>query len=360
MPVASRATTLVSKCGVIVLLTLFFLLYCIKKQSTPIVISRGLETASQKPIDATVSNHTVHLHTQERISTEEYCKEVNSGQEREKCIELMVSRFGIATAVSSNHYEEVLDMIGSVQRLLPMMPGARLIVYDLGMTVEQSTKISQMCNTELRRFNFSKYPAHVNNKRLTQFAWKPLIVKEMMDEQFEVIMWGDASGRLLSPLQQHLIPYFLEAKLPFVTTSHYTKIPSVQLTHNQTLLYLNMTRERMRGFIEVQATCWVVWITEKTKRLLNAWVDCALHEDCIAPAGAMVWGRGCILNKLGKLDVIEFSGCHRFDQSALNVILVREFGIDIRKTVLPEGEFSWKKSISVFRKASHNYPVKFC
>ena len=271
-------------------------------------------------------------------------------------IKQLLSKLVIVTAFSSDHFKEGLDMIGSVQRQLYSMPGAKLVVYDIGMTDRQKRTISGMCEVELRLFNFSQYPAHVSMQNLKQYAWKPLIVDEVSNT-FEVIMWGDASVRLLSPLQD-ILSYLLEADLPFFATSHHRLSYCVELTHKQTLKYLNMTAEKMKGFQEVQAGCWVTWITNKTKRFLNAWTDCALNRNCIAPEGAKLYVHpGC---KYGDVNSTTFSGCHRFDQSALNVLLVREFGKDIRKSIIPGGKYSWKKTFTIAKKPTYDYPVQQC
>ena len=107
----------------------------------------------------------------------------------------MLKRLVITTAVSSNHFSEVQSLIGSVQKV---MPQTKLVLYDLGMTANQRDNVSKMCGIELRTFNFTKYPEHVSPDRLMNYAWKPLIVYEL-NKKYEVVMWGDASLRLLKP-----------------------------------------------------------------------------------------------------------------------------------------------------------------
>ena len=283
---------------------------------------------------------------------QELCK---GGKTRTNCIDIMVERLVIATGISSNHYQEAMaGMIGSVQR---MMPKTKIIVYDLGLTVEQRDNVSRTCGVELRTFNFTKYPDHVSPGTLNNFAWKPLIAAELSKE-YEVIMWGDSSVRLLEPLQKHVFPHFLDVELPFVGTLAYAVI--VQMTHNKTLEYLNVSRESMKGLRTIQGGCWVVWFNDKTKRLLNSWVDCALHKECIAPEGSK---KGpCNQRKLGLTrNDVNYCGCHRFDQSALDVILFRDFGKTIWKTALQDGNFHWKETFAIHRGSKkQEYPVAYC
>ena len=60
-------------------------------------------------------------------------------------------------------------------------------------------------------------------------------------------------------------------------------------------------------------------------KILEPWVDCVLHKECIAPEGAEL-----TCNKTNGLNAkVVYSGCHRYDQSAHNMILVREFGLSV-------------------------------
>ena len=289
------------------------------------------------------------LETPPRVPTiKELCK---GDRNRSNCVDILLERLVIATGISSNHYQEAMaGMIGSAQR---MMPKTKIIVYDLGLTAEQRDNLSRICGVELRTFNFSKYPDHVSPKTLLEFAWKPIIAGELSKE-YEVIMWGDSSVRLLEPLQKHVFPHFLDVDHPFVATS--VSIDIVPMTHNKTLEYLNVARESMRNLTTIQAGCWVIWLTEKTKRLLNSWADCALHKECIAPEGATVGG--CDLG-LARQDV-HYCGCHRYDQSALDVILFREFGKEIWKTALQDGDYFWRETFVVHRTTKQEYPIAYC
>ena len=62
------------------------------------------------------------------------------------------------------------------------------------------------------------------------------------------------------------------------------------------------------------------------------WVDCAEHVECISPKGAK---RGPCNWKL-KPDYL-YVGCHRYDQSALNVLLMREFGPSLPDIIKNKG-----------------------
>ena len=67
------------------------------------------------------------------------------------------------------------------------------------------------------------------------------------------------------------------------------------------------------------------------KQILYALVDCALHEEYIAPSGALPNAYGCDMNKhrqqksqIKSIEQVEYIGCHHFHQSALTSVLERE------------------------------------
>ena len=235
-------------------------------------------------------------------------------------------------------------MIATVQAV---MPEVKLIVYDLGMTSQQRATVLRMCGVELRTFDFAKYPQHVRD--LFKYAWKPIIAHELVRD-YEVVMWGDASVRLLKPLQEYILPYLLDIEAPFVGTKYNTTI--VQWTHSGTLNYFNMTRESMQGLLTLQAGCWVLWSTKRMKSLISNWEDCALHEECIAPEGTHVCN---CKKKTWNRQEVDYCGCHRFDQSALNIILTQEFGKEVYKTV-----FENNNTFEVKYAHNKNCTIKYC
>ena len=128
------------------------------------------------------------------------------------CIDFFYCKLVVVTAISSNHYNEVQDMIASVQKFLP---STKLIVYDLGLSAEENEKVQQHCNIEVRPFVFEKYPPHTKN--LETYAWKTFIIEEIASE-YEVVFWGDASVRVMGPFfAEKVFPFLL--KFPFVAGS---------------------------------------------------------------------------------------------------------------------------------------------
>ncbi len=235
------------------------------------------------------------------------------------------------TATSSNHFRESHNLIGSIQQ---EMPGAKVIIYDLGLIASQVTEVHKMCNVELRPFNFQKYPAHVTPHTLMNYAWKPLIIREVSLE-YEIVVWSDTSIRFHASLKKHIFPYFLTTNLTLVgipfrksllsTTKNSHNI--AQVTHDASIAYFNLTRTALTRLPPIQCTFLTFWMSnDSVEKVVKEWAECAMHELCIAPEGATVGNFGICKKEFGGPEATHYSGCHRFDQSALNLILYKHYG----------------------------------
>ena len=260
----------------------------------------------------------------------------------------LYDRLVVVTAFSDNHFEEAKDMIASMQTCLP---DKKIIVYDLGLTSKKKEEVYKYCNVELRSFPFEIYTQpHV--KELTTYAWKPIILK-LVSQEYDVIMYGDASLRMklcnISQALEHLLNF------PFLDL-HPIRHRAIEFTHDGMVKYLHYP-ERRKDIAQLgtlQATCFLIWANSAMQeKFIDPWLDCALHQECMAPEGA-------ILNPCHFTMVHDgrYVGCHRYDQSALNLILAREFGVDgvlkgaNRNITFP----TWK----VRRYITHYYNLSYC
>ncbi len=248
----------------------------------------------------------------------------------ENCLDTMIKKTVIVNAMSSNHYPQSLNFIGSAQL---NMPGTKIIVYDIGLNAEQVSELRTMCNVEVRYFNFSTYPEFM--QPLKHFGWKPLIVKEVSLEH-EIVVWADTSIRFKTSLKYHIFPYFLATNMTYIGIPHRSSANIVQFTHSQTVSYFNLTREMLTDFPQIQATFAIFWMKgEATTRIVNEWAKCATCEECIAPRGAVLGSGIDCLHKSKGAKGTEFVGCHRFDQSALGMIVYKIFGKGLAKIFTP-------------------------
>ena len=243
------------------------------------------------------------------------------------CTDYMLCKLVMLIAISSNHFCESEKYFAEANAKLPK---TKVIVYDLGLKKNESEALQSYCNVqEVRKFKFDQYPGHV--KDLHNYAWKPLLINEM-SKDFELFFYCDSSCRVKKDVLISFLPYLLQ--FPFLPALK-AKRSEIINTHDGMLKYFNlgMTREEMvaalpRGFQGGGMLMRSDYALKNPDNLLSRWVDCAMHVECIAPKGAN--RSGC--NFHTKPDYA-YVGCHRYDQSALNVIIIQLGGPYLKAVV---------------------------
>lgn len=152
----------------------------------------------------------------------------------------------VVTGASENHFHALVHFVERLRRIEPSVP---LVVYDLGLTACQHDAIRTLPGVdELRTFPFEKYPSHfrLNSKdpemavRSGQYAWKPVIVREVVDE-YGVALWLDSGDQLSRPLQGARKRLYDE-RIGFLSTR--TQDVIERYVHPGTRRYFNVTHTR--------------------------------------------------------------------------------------------------------------------
>ena len=130
-----------------------------------------------------------------------------------------------------------------------------------------------------------------------------------------------------------------------------TLSPISAWTHPKTFRIFGQEPESFR-YVQM-AAAGVLLIEKKdfiVERVIKPWVQCALHEECIAPAGLHY--PPCPRGKHS----FDFR-CHRFDQSALNILLYRIF---TNNRLYPAMTAALSRTAGTIRHATKKFQVKTC
>lgn len=226
------------------------------------------------------------------------------------------------TALSDNHYEEFVGLHKNITRLRKTKyPRLVLIVYDIGLSVDNANRVQEICNSScnFRTFPFKMFPRHVQNLR--GYTWKPVIIQIMLQE-FDFVMWLDTSIRLLNT-----DPYFLRAKCIGIQMLGGEGSIAVRTQHR--LFYHFKEDECMFNYPEIQTGVVIVSRTYFIlKYIMRPWVACALEYGCMDFPNSKRF-----LNCSTKWTL---SNCHRFEQSTLGIITTRLFNNRRHQFILGE------------------------
>ena len=253
------------------------------------------------------------------VSKKDHISSGNGDSKKTLSVKDMYQHLIIVTALSDNHVSESQDMFSTVRNCFPEK---KILVYDLGLNQANRRKLTQKGNIEIRPFPFKEYSNVTYLKDLYCYGWKPIIAYKVSLE-YDVILYGDSSLRMkscnITPALEHLL------KFP-ILSGHPVSHKAIEFTHDGMIKYLKFpkTRTEMADIGTYSGGLWLLLVnSESQKKIIEPWLDCALHKECMAPAGSKRGPCGFNQTHDGR-----YIGCHRYDQSALNLILAREYGLD--------------------------------
>jgi len=190
--------------------------------------------------------------------------------------------FIFITAADSEYYEPCLSLVKNIRKLDPK---SKIVVYNLGMTSKQTSILITIDNLDLVEFEFENYPSFIKEKklpdnRLGNYAWKAVIISEVLKNYTGNIIWLDSACILDKKID--LIKRIIVTKgLFFVKATG--KIG--EWTHLQTLKIMDAVKLTnkdcvMSGIIGLNSQ------NALANALIIDWVKYSLDEECIAPKGS--------------------------------------------------------------------------
>lgn len=180
---------------------------------------------------------------------------------------------------------------------------SNLICFDLGFSEEQNghlTKLQKKVpNLSVRKFDFSKYPEFVRLEHKT-YSFKPIIVKEIFEEQKGNLLWLDSATILNGPLVYVWDQINQHGVYAPIGGSGTLKEWTVQAT----LDYMEVPKEHYSNRNICGCMCGFGYHNRDIRDLVSAWEKFSLIHECIKPEGA------------GREN-------HRDDQSLLTILLYK-------------------------------------
>jgi hypothetical protein len=186
----------------------------------------------------------------------------------------------LVTGADRTHGASLRQFLASVRRHAPAL---RVVVYDLGLTAWQRWRIGRRRRLELQRFEFGKYPAYFDIRvKAGEFAWKPVIVWDVLQDASEPVCWMDAGNVLTGPVSA------IEAAVR--KTGFYSPRSNgtiLNWTHPKMLAYFGVDAGWGRNKPNLNGACVAFDPSHRGAReLARRWKAGALIRECIAPEGS--------------------------------------------------------------------------
>lgn len=212
----------------------------------------------------------------------------------------------IVSAASQNHYRSLKQFLGTVDTTLHTC-----YVYDLGLNQESVDELTRDFNVIFRKFNYAAYPPYFNiHIDRGVFAWKPAIIKEVMDDidldayPHSILLWCDSGNFIEDKTLIDLKELVVKSRI------HSTESDGNldRWTQPGTFQHMGISPEDpMHGEQMRNAAIIALYITDvEVRKFVQEFNRLAHIKDCIAPPG---W----TYNN------------HRWDQSILSILYYKFF-----------------------------------
>lgn len=187
----------------------------------------------------------------------------------------------LVTGASSSHFKSLLQLLCSIAEHEPDMP---VVAYDLGLHPYERAEVAALFpQYRLPRFDFRRYPAHVDlGRERGQYAWKPIIVWQVLARVAGPVCWMDAGNVLTARLNG--------IRSALAVRGFYSPVSKGTIndwTHPGMLDYFGVDAQWAAGRRNLSGACIAFHPRNlRALKLAKAWRDGALIKRCIAPRGS--------------------------------------------------------------------------
>ena len=171
---------------------------------------------------------------------------------------------------------------------------------------------------------FSRWPSHIREPKF--HCHRPIIIQTTLRDQGSLV-WLDINYRLTesdlsSWLRQAETHSVLAWSEPEPAAGPNMAMATTALTHPKMFGFFDKRKYEDYAFQHMVGLGGLILYNSEMVRskLMLPWLQCVLTESCVNPIGAQ--DTGC---RFDKKPQFRYSGCHRYDLSALNIVLGEMF-----------------------------------
>lgn len=220
------------------------------------------------------------------------------------------------TAAEKNYFIKLKSLLESYFKHLDN----KLVVYDIGLDKKQIKFLKDNYqNLDLIKFEFNKYPKFIGeyfDKKLGSYAWKPVIINEVLNQSKSKVVWLDAGNIVTKKI------IFLKIAL----TSNRIIIPASsntikKWTHPTTIKYIGINKKYLNKNNFASGLVGFDYNSNSARNISELWSKFSQIEECISPPGS------------SRLN-------HRQDQAVLTLLLYKYYyKSSLKKFIHPKTNF---------------------
>ena len=220
------------------------------------------------------------------------------------------------TAAEKNYFIQLKSLLKSYNKYL----NNKLIIYDIGLAENQLKYLKDnFDNLEIIKFQFNQYPNFIGeyfDNKLGNYAWKPIIVYQVMQKHKSKVVWLDA-GNLVTKKIVFLKIALTASGLVVPTSSNTIK----DWTHPRTIEYIGINSKHLNSKNYASGLIGFDYNSRKAKKISELWCKFSQIQDCISPIGSS-------------------RANHRQDQAVLTLLLYNYFFTNkFKKFIYPQTNF---------------------
>ena len=220
------------------------------------------------------------------------------------------------TATDSYYFDKVINLLESFFQ----HSKNKLYLYDLGLEDEQRIFLKKYKTLTVKKFDFENNPDFIGKykeKKLGSYAWKPIIVYQLLVEVKSKVVWLDA-GNLINKNIKNLKTFLRVKNIVVPISSNRIK----DWTHPQTIEYIGLDKKYYSRNNYASGLIGFNYNSPKALKVAEEWKNFSMIKDCIAPKGS---------NR----------GNHRQDQAVLTLLLYKYiFKNRLLQLLYPRSNFS--------------------
>ena len=220
------------------------------------------------------------------------------------------------TAAEKNYFNQLESLLKSYYKHL----SNKLIFYDIGLAENQLQSLKDNFeNLEIIKFQFNQYPKFIGeyfDDKLGNYAWKPIIVDQVMQQYKSKVVWLD-SGNLVTKKIVFLKIALTTAGLVVPSSSNTIK----DWTHPKTIEYIGINKKYLNSNNYASGLIGFDYNSKKAKNISELWSKFSQIQDCISPKDSS-------------------RANHRQDQAVLTLLLYKYyFTNNLKKFIYPQTNF---------------------